>query len=195
MTHALILGGADCLWSDLDQLRELAGEWTGLVIATNMAGVHYPGRVDHWVTRHPNFMYEGRFPFESSPSWMEQRAERGGNTDMVTWSHKTGWPTRMVEDWDGSTGLTAVTVAVELDVLGTLCGLPMDVRGHFDNGKSRRGRVWPKALGYQKHWLAVMDRNKPRMRSFSGWTAEQFGKPDVEWFQMAGIPEPDWDKG
>lgn len=185
MTHALILGGADCLWSDLDQLHALVGEWTGLVIATNMAGVHYPGRVDHWVTRHPNFMYEGRFPFESSPSWMEQRAARGGNTDMVTWSHMDGRADCTFTDRGGSSGLGAVIVAIEElnQERNTLCGMPLDMRGHFDARYSRRARIWASAPKFQRDWLKMMPALRRRVRSFSGWTAETFGKPDAAWFR------------
>ena len=183
---ALILGGADCLWEDLRAFLSICGAPAGLImpgaagtlIATNAAGVHYPGDVPHWVTRHPE-SWVG-LP-DNQPSWLAQReALHPQRLRSVRWSnlYLPGVVDRVVHPWGGSSGLLALAVAI--DHLGAdrvvLCGMPMDRRGHFD-----RGGEWPSATTFQRDWKKALPRMGDRVRSLSGWTRSLHGAPTAEW--------------
>ena len=67
MTHslALILGGADCVWDDLEAVGRLCDVPSAVVLAVNDVGYAYPGRVDHWCSLHP----------ENFERWEAKRAD------------------------------------------------------------------------------------------------------------------------
>ena len=53
MIRALVLGGASCLWKDLQALGEmLDGRWPYMVLAVNDSGWAYRFPIDHWVSLH-----------------------------------------------------------------------------------------------------------------------------------------------
>ncbi|MCI0434489.1 MAG: hypothetical protein L0271_12740, partial [Gemmatimonadetes bacterium] len=65
---AILLGGAASVWDDYVALCELiTGDWIGLIAAVNDIGCHWPGRLDHWITLHP----------EKMARWRHERAVRG----------------------------------------------------------------------------------------------------------------------
>lgn len=154
MATALVLGGASCLWDDLRSL----GPFVGPVVATNEAGAHYPHRVDHWATLHP----------EKLGAWAAERRAWGGNTDFVAWT--TAFP-----GWDkGSSGLHAVAVA--LLGLGckrvVLCGVPMSTEPHFFDATP-----WGKADVHWPAWLERLEEMEGRVFSMGGRTRELLGAP------------------
>jgi len=192
---ALVLGGADCLWDDIESFALLSGlkvlnnGWPfpapppsfqiPTIIATNAAGVYYPGHVDHWVTLHPEWWLG--LP-DSMPGWMDQRRIRGGNLDAVRWSdrglpHWAQWNVdRITPRWRGTSGLLAVKVAVGFPRI-VLCGIPMEDRGHFDEP----AKGFAGATTFQTEWKQVMHHFDGRVRSMSGWTREVHGAPTREW--------------
>jgi hypothetical protein len=160
---------------------EWAGELPAAIIATNAAGVYYPGHVDHWVTLHPEWWLG--LP-DSMPGWMDQRRIRGGNLDAVRWSdrglpHWAQWNVdRITPRWRGTSGLLAVKVAVELGFPRiVLCGIPMEDRGHFDEP----AKGFAGATTFQTEWRQVMHHFDGRVRSMSGWTRKVHGAPTREW--------------
>lgn len=202
---AVVLGGADTLWDDVaaaaalltGELRierpppsitgddgpvpSIGGAPRPSVIATNAAGVYYPGHVDHWVTLHPEWWLG--LP-DSMPGWMDQRRIRGGNLDAVRWSdralpHWAQWNVdRITPRWRGTSGLLAVKVAVELGFPRiVLCGIPMEDRGHFDEP----AKGFAGATTFQTEWKQVMHHFDGRVRSMSGWTRKVHGAPTREW--------------
>src|SRR5688572_6460764 len=51
--YALLLGGADCVWDDVNALESMLGStWPGIVIAVNDIGAMWPRRLDHWCSLH-----------------------------------------------------------------------------------------------------------------------------------------------
>lgn len=171
MSAVLILGAADCLWQDLRAL----GHWDGDVMAVNRSGVHYAGRINHWVTMHPEFL----------GAWMEARAVSFGPEQFTTWAQSEGDDIdHAVTDIEprGSSGLFAVRVA--LQCLGcervVLAGMPIDDRPHFYDADGKRSG--PPFRYYMPDWLRARRREfKGRVRSMSGWTGEVLGLPDKEW--------------
>lgn len=171
--RALVLGGAAGLWADVEGALEL-GEFD-IVLATNDAGAAWAGRLDHWVTLHP----------EKLPAWEQQRAERGYPNGYVRWSHKADARSdRHTSDVRGSSGLFAVKVAREIgcDRI-VLCGVPMEAEGahFFDEGR------WKPAAEYRNRWAARDEPLKLRkcVRSMSGWTRRTYGAPDAGWLKSS----------
>lgn len=170
---AVILGSGASLQGDIAAL----GEWTGTVIAVNRAGIAYPGRIDHWVTLHPE-MLEG---------FMEERAIAYGPSDFTTWSqrpHDDAQVDRVVTDIEpkGSSGLFAARIA--LRHLGcdrvVLAGIPIDDGPHFYDADGVRSG--PAFRYYRPAWLRARRQEfSGRVRSLSGWTREILGSPDNEW--------------
>lgn len=170
----LILGSAASLWADLVTL----GPWSSVVMAVNRAGASYPGRLDHWVSLHP----------EQLGGFMAARAEIGGNIDCTTWCQR-GDPTTRVDvvpqamECSGSSGLYAVRIA--LGVLRAarvvLAGMPIDNSPHFYDGERLIG---PAFVPYRPEWRrAAQEEFADRVRSLSGWTAELLGRPDPTWLE------------
>lgn len=172
---ALCLGGAATLHKDIEGALAL-GEFD-LVVACNDAGAVWPGRLDAWVTLHPEKMRE----------WSEQRAANGYEP-AVAYFCQIG---RHVPDGfqaveyrfprqadSGSSGMFAAKVALT-DLGATravFCGIPMDRQPHFFSGGA-----WEAAVGHRNVWHQVRREYRDRIRSMSGWTAEFLGRPTREW--------------
>lgn len=169
---ALVVGSADCVWDDLAAVSP----WDGVVIAVNRAAIHYPGRVDHWATLHP----------ENFAAWKAERAALGGNTDMRTWArlHASMYgATDRFHGWGGGTsGLYAASVAI----LGLradeviLCGVPIEDRPHFDHDDP-----WPQARTYRGAWQGRELEMRGKVFSMSGWTRELLGPPPIVMARVA----------
>lgn len=178
---ALVLGGADTLQSDLDQAAQLIDPHACTIVATNDAGVYWPSRLDHWVTMHPTEL----------PHRMERRRKLGHPDGYTTWTRpyphgmkdREKLCDRTISGYSGSSGLVAVGVAVETGHHAILCGMPMDIRPHFN-----REGVWEKAETYRERWIELHAELAPLVRSFSGWTRERFGAPKKEWVAGAVLP-------
>ena len=180
---ALVLGGAASLWQDILAVEALIGaHWDtlGIVIAVNMAGVHWPGRLDHWVTLHPEFYFSGGNPTPKTPPW---KSLRQGNSDYLVWTYTGHKHARSVHRHlkhpGGGSGLLAVSVALRLGCPRiVLAGMPIDSGAHFD----RPGK-WTAADRFQPEWEAALPKLATRVRSMSGWSAGLLGSPTAEWIR------------
>lgn len=171
----LVLGGADCLWSDLHELEAVTGPWPGPVIAVNDAGVHWPRRLDHWATLHP----------EDLQPRLDARAENGYPGGFIVWAHErdpwhsTGGRhlvdrTLPVPTKTGSSGLFAVSVARAIGCERVvLCGVPMTATPHIGGGGP-----WTEVERFWPLWDA---ESLEDVRSMSGRTRDLLGAPDREW--------------
>lgn len=174
--RAVIIGGADCVWSDLEKAEALCD--FDILIAVNDAGAEYPGIVDYWVTLHP----------EHLPRWVNKRRENGFTDAYCTVAHasnsmigrRNAYP---VDDlvpytWPGSSGLFAVEVAIKR--IGAdrvvLCGVPMTAVPHFFDHAP-----WNAVAGFWEAWPAALPHIKGKVRSMSGRTMELLGEPTPEW--------------
>lgn len=144
-----------------------------IVVACNDAGAIWPGRLDAWVTLHP----------EKLPDWRDQRRVNGhpdAARYMVHGSYLPDWMTLaefrfpgQVES--GSSGLFAAKVSlIDLGAdLAVMAGIPLTRTPHFFDRDQ-----WQAAVGYRAVWQALRPQYRARIRSMSGWTAEHFGRPD-----------------
>lgn len=175
---AFVLGGAECIWADLESAQSLCSPH--IVVAVNDIGVDYPGRIDHWVSYHTDFL----------DKWARLRAARGMPDIQHYWTGKGGPTksapkgTRTVNAVGGSSGMLATYVALKVDAAKViLCGIPIDAKmPHYH--KHKKGAAWTEALKYQKHWREAANNDfRDRVRSMSGWTAELLGSPTKEWLE------------
>lgn len=175
MTTALILGGASCIWSDVEAALCL-GEFD-LAIACNDIGTAWAGELDAWVTLHP----------ENMAGWVERRAARGypPAKRIVYHEVKTGCPEPDLitpYHWhrhhkSASSGLFCAKVAIELGVTrGVLCGVPLTMTPHFND----RGD-WSAASSFHDGLMHAAPHLKDSIRSMSGRTKEVLGMPTPSW--------------
>lgn len=168
---ALVLGGAAGVWEEAAAVRKLFKP--DLIIATNHAGRDYPQRVDHWVSFHVELL----------PGWIAAREQAGLPPAGQYWSVErrlvasTPLEVRRVPNWGGSSGLLAVTVALDLGCgRVVVCGCPLDMlAGHYDDPKP-----WRDAGNYRRAWRARQTQ-MAAVRSTSGWTRELLGSPTRGW--------------
>lgn len=182
MTIALILGGADCVWRDVEAALAL-GEFDA-VLTCNDITVAWPGPIDAAVSLHA----------EKWPMWLRRRELRGnppparvvGHIEMTRGGQTlpacvTDWVQQRFEGQkeSGSSGL--FTAKVALDVLGhdraVLCGVPMtaEARHFFDK------RSWGGAAGHRRGWNQAQPAIVGRLKSMSGWTRDLLGAPTAPW--------------
>lgn len=163
--HALVVGGAACLWDDLRSL----GPWTGIVVAVNDSIAHYPHRIDHAATLHP----------EKLAGWTEGRARRGGNLDFTSWSRRNPeLVDRTIKGWSsGSSGLLAVGVAFAAGAERVvLAGVPLTSEPHYFDAAA-----WEAFHLYRDAWERRAEALRGRVYSLSGWTRDLLGSPP--WLQ------------
>lgn len=170
---AFVLGGANTLDSDMSVAYSLATPDT--IIATNHAGRDFPGKLPHWCTLHTELMQ----------GWMDERRESGrpGAGQMWTSNTKTVPPDhvelyRYLPSWNGSSGLLAVQVALELGYKRIiLCGVPLDKKAeHYDYSGP-----WMDAPRYRSAWTRHLSEIRDYVRSPSGWTQQILGAPTSAW--------------
>lgn len=170
VTVAFVLGGAGCIWDDLDEARELATP--DLIIATNHAGRDFKGHVDHWVSMHAELLAH----------WQGQRHRAGRSPAGKLWSaqHRQGGPATIdrIPSPGGSSGLLAVFVGLHLGIDRIICcGVPMSSNeAHYDDRKR-----WMEARMYLPAWRRALPKMQDRVRSMSGETAILLGRPDGTW--------------
>lgn len=168
---ALVLGGANTLAADKAAALELFEPH--LIIGCNHAARDEPGRIDHWVTMHPELL----------PNWLNQRRAAGRPEPGKLWAarhkaHRLELEIERIESWGGSSGLLCVAVAFRLGVKRiVLAGVPLrKTFDHFDDP-----RPWDEARQYWPAWEKHLGRMTDRVRSLSGWTQNLLGSPTREW--------------
>lgn len=187
---ARVLGGASCVYQDMEELDELVGRpWPGLTVAVNDIGVHFED-IDHWCSVHPEKLVGTDPDHPDGLCWMEQREEEGLHDNYETWTHKPNRGTSRVATigGSGSSGMLAVQVAYELDCPKViLCGVPMDTRGWFDESLTHQeDKSFTGAESHQRYWRRKKDRLIQRTRSMRGWTQELLGAPTRKWLGVEG---------
>ncbi len=174
MKRAIVIGGAACVWDDLDAARKLFEP--DIVVAINVIGIEIEG-IDHWVSLHPAKL----------PRWLAARRQKG-YADPVMWSHveqrkwKDPIERRVLDKMRGTSSLFGVWVAQKEGcdrVVG--CGMPMTMEPEFYDGME--GHKWPPGQVeiYRKAWQDEAVELRKFFRSMGGWTAELLGKPDAAW--------------
>lgn len=183
MRTALIIGGADNVWEDAEAALSLFTPDAVFAVKTMIA--HWPLKVDYGVTLHP----------EWTAKWLRERARITGRSDadkIEIWAHKPFGTVvqKVTPDWQGSSGLFAVKIALEEKFDGiVLAGVPMDNRKHFT-----KPGAWSSFQIFLKGWQVHMPELRDKVRSMSGWTKEHLGEPTPEWLSALGVSPPDPDR-
>lgn len=182
---ALILGGAACVWTDVEAALEL-GEYQ-IVVACNDVMAAWPGRLDALVTLHP----------DKAGLWLQRRRRNGFPDPVSIVGHTNGIGGSRIPDCvkefvdykfpgqqaSGSSGLFAVKYAL-LNMgaeRAVLCGVPMTVEeAHFYDAKP-----WGGAERHRKGWEETWGHTRDRVRSMSGWTMRKLGLPTRAWIEGA----------
>lgn len=163
----VVLGGAAGAWDELVAASRIAP--VRYIFAVNDAAMHYPGRLDVFVTLHPEklsgWLGARRTAGLPEPGAVIAHAPHALVTEVVDYQ----WPEQRLS---GSSGLFATKVALERTTLPVvLCGVPMDAsRAHFFNDQP-----WTDVDQFRAAWLSVKLR-LARVRSMSGWTADLLGR-------------------
>lgn len=178
MARALVLGAALCMREDAEAAMDLAPFDT--VIAVKGAVMHWPSRVDVWVTLHP----------ERARADVGKRVRAGLPRPALQVCHEGK---RYREEFDltvpylfegqtisGSSGLFGVKVALYLKhTRVVLCGVPMQNKA----GKLDQASEWAGEKIYRKGFEQAMPHICNNVRSMSGWTAQLLGKPTTAWLE------------
>jgi hypothetical protein len=181
---ALVIGGAGCVWSDVEAALDL-GDFDG-VVACNDAGAVWTGPLTAWVSLHP----------EKFGRWLAVRRKRGLPEPEAIYGHEearthcprlspeiTGFPALRFAGQSacGSSGLFALKVAL-IDLgfdRAVLCGVPMRAEdGHFFTSTA-----WGDCQHHRAAWGQALPMIGDRARSMSGWTRELLGAPTAAWIE------------
>lgn len=186
--RCLVLGSAKCLWDDVNAALDIS-EFDG-VVAAKHAGVVWPGKLDAWVSLHP----------ERFGQIIAQRKAAGFPPAPRLFGHERATPRQGLEltqyrfegqKTSGSSGLFAAKVALE--DLGydraVLCGIPLTKSdGRLDNVALWHGAVAIFQAGFNE----ALPRINHRLCSMSGWTMHLLGRPTAKWLDGGtkdGCPE------
>jgi hypothetical protein len=129
----------------------------------------WPYHADHCGTLHPDKMVK----------WRMARSANGYEPIEHIWTHRpfTSF-NHWTRDWAGSTGLFLVKIAREMGFVHIiLCGVHMSP----DSGHFVRQVKWDACDNFKKAWVMRMPTLRPYLRSYGGWTMEEFGEPDAVW--------------
>ena len=171
MRVALAVGGAACVWDDLERYT---GPVHG-VVACNDVGAEIEN-LTAWVSMHPAYW--------KKKGWIDRR-RKNGFADVPLYSHKLGGRTDVTQtdymmpgmDRTGSSGLFAAKVAlVDLGFdVAVFCGVPMESVPHYFNDEP-----WPpgSSVGLRHCWVEIDETYRKRLRSMSGWTKSLLGGPE-----------------
>ncbi len=165
MPKFLILGGAHCVFEDIEASQELF--LPDAIIAINDIGI-YVEEVDHWCTMHPDKM----------SVWAKQREDHGFvKPKLWTATHLSTEGFTSINSRGGG-GILGVNLAKFLNASKiVLAGIPMTQNANFN-----RKHGWIEATLYRQFWRG--EKSYPKwVRSMSGWTKEMYGPPTEEWLK------------
>ena len=174
---AFVLGGAECVWADLQSARCLCPP--DIICCVNDIGIDYPGPIDYWVSYHLNKLI----------LWEEERYKRrlSAARHLCTGNVRDRYTPKNVlkfKNTGGSSGLLATRFLMDkTDVTHIiLCGVPLNPdMPHYHSGQNNK--PWKEGRTFQKHWIDQAEVLKTKVRSMQGWTAELLGKPTKEWLE------------
>lgn len=157
---AVVCGGGPDVEAEIAKAKEMYGGSCDFFVINDMIP-RFPGECVA-ITLHPSKLKD----------WLPLRGSYPAPKQV--WAHrKFAGVSNVTEDWMGSSGLFAIKVAMQLGYAKiVLCGVPMTDEKHFV-----RGEAWTAVAAFKKAWVKHKDEIAPFVRSFSGWTAEQFGRP------------------
>ncbi len=178
--RALILGSAKTLRDDLDRALDLSE--FDIVIAAKGAGFVWTGRLDAWVTLHPDRLEKRD---------LKRRLKVGPMPDRIYAHRKDKHVSHVAEyKWSdqkttGSSGHFALKVAI--DEYGcdrcVLCGVPIEKSLGRIEAIGHTIDHWSGSRAFRDGWTQSLHHYKEFTRSMSGWTRQLLGEPTTEWLE------------
>jgi hypothetical protein len=175
MSTVFVLGGARCVWTDIEAAASLVQQ-PDTVVVVNDIGIVYP-RADAWATYHPELMAH----------WRAQRAANQLEPATSYWTTSeypacAAYPEfKVLPVAGGSSGLLGACVAIALGARHViLCGVPID-HGMAHWHDRDKGQAWAEGSSYREGWVDRKAALTGRVRSMSGFTRELLGAPDKAW--------------
>ena len=180
MRRALVVGCGAGVWDEVRKAHDLCSFDT--IYCAKIAGIHWPGKFDVWVTLHPEFMdqYESERAQLGYPSGYEIVAPLASEVGMH--GKKGNVSRRVTYRYPGMTSSSSsggYAAKVALDdghdrVI--LAGVPMSNENHFT-----RGKPWLQRDSFIRGFEKQLPFITGKVKSLSGWTMEQLGSPTREW--------------
>jgi hypothetical protein len=176
---AVVVGGGGDVLHEVEQTRALLDGVQATWFVINDMISEFDGDCVG-VTLHPN----------KAKDWLSARARTRRLPPSQVWAHTKGdrrhpfaGITDVADDWRGSSGLFAVAVARQLGYDRIiLAGVPMTKEGgHFKRGPGH----WNACDSFRLAWDNRRTALAPFLRSWSGWTREAFGEPDLSFIGLA----------
>lgn len=192
MKTALVIGCAANVWNDVARAKQLTT--FDAIYCVKLAGVHYPGAFQTWITLHPEYMddYEAQRHQLGYPNGYEIVAPLVSEVGMH--GKKGHIARRVTYRWPGmtssaSSGIYGAKIALDDGYERVvLAGVPMDQdAGHFlpeakrTNGKLR-GSVWSEHGSFMPGFEKSVRFLQGKVKSMSGHTQKVLGAPSAEWF-------------
>lgn len=175
MKTAIVLGGADCVFSDY--LAAKAMFTPDVTLAVNHIGRDFSGPLDCFCSTHS----------ENLRGWIDERATKGFPTPAEIWMNDTrkvppelqNFIVRRTSNIGGSSSHLAIMAAVDkgCDRI-VVCGVPLDASPHYNDPAP-----WHQYAIFQQTWLRDKAFLKQYVRSMSGWSRDLLGAPTLEWLQ------------
>jgi len=177
--RGIVLGGAACIWKDVDRLEAMIGQqWNEIVVAANDIGCHWPREMHGWCSLHP----------EKMDQWVKIRERKRLPGGFITYA-KDGRKRRGIDATvrhrfgSGSSGLLGVSVALHLGCTKiVLCGIPMTREPYFAESEVHpKGKAFSSADSHWRKWLLYAEKMQGTVKSMSGRTRDLLGEPTLEW--------------
>lgn len=177
---ALVIGSAACVYEDLAGVYSLLdGVRPAYILSVNDFACQWAG-YEAWDSSLDAFV---TFHAEKLAGWRNKRIELGlpepGVWITAPRRPLPDFPVETVPNWGGSSAFLAVSAAINhfgADKI-IVAGVPLCYKtSHFDKPKP-----FTAAGTYRRGWLTQKKLLDGRLKSMSGWTAEQYGMPSREW--------------
>lgn len=174
MTWSLVLGGAKCVFDDLQRALDMFGE-PDVIIGVKDIWIEYP-RIDHVATFH----------LDRIPRELEKRRKLGYKDPQCIWTFKgvplirIPIPIKTINTRGGSSGFLGALAGRELTDKVVLAGIPLDpTMPHYHD--RRRKQPFKDATRYLPTWEKALPLLQGRVKSMSGNTKQLLGEPTKEW--------------
>lgn len=181
MTNCLIIGSGSNFMEDVESACDI-GQIDYVVVVKRVL-FEYPGKVDFFVTLHPEWAAEyiqNRYALGWDMKF-ETYATRNFKIDPRNWDIGK---IHIVDEggWGGSSGLYAIKIIRDRFPSWKiiLAGMPLDLTPRFKDNKPWSGGQTG-VHRYRRGWQNKFEHYASMTRSMSGWTKRLLGSPTTEW--------------
>lgn len=171
---AFVIGGAWCVWKDLEAARALCAP--DIICVVNDTGLMFQEHIDIWCSYHADQL----------AAWVLKREKAGLPPASVLYtgtarSRRAPDNAKRLNTRGGSSGMLATYAALKEGATHViLAGVPLNPEMRHITNKAQ-GRPWSDGRHYQVHWRRDYGKLRHKVRSVSGFTMHLLGAPTTEW--------------